>query len=159
MTVRPWYQETWPWVLIAIPFSAVAFGMVMIYTALQYPDDLVIDNYYKEGKGINRSLDSDRLAEERQIRAVWKSSRGNAFQLTNADDAAVVLNTYHVTDSNQDGQLILYPDDANVYSVDGDEISRLLSSKGVWYLEIKGAEVKWRLRKRVVTPVTELVLE
>ncbi len=158
MTTRAWYQETWPWVLIAIPFSAVLFGIVMVTTALNHPDDLVVDDYYKEGKGINRSLERDRLARELGINASWE--RGQmGFQVSGATDAAVYLNIYHVTDQQLDRQIILTPDDSNFYGVEGEELAGFLSAPGVWYLELQGAEQNWRLRKRVVAPASQVVME
>ena len=49
-----WYANPWVWFVLCVPFSAVLFGAVMIISANYQPDDLVVDDYYKEGKGINR---------------------------------------------------------------------------------------------------------
>ena len=134
MTTRAWYQETWPWVLIAIPFSAVLFGIVMVTTALNHPDDLVVDDYYKEGKGINRSLERDRLARELGISASWETGQ-MGFKVSGAMDAAVYLHIYHVTDQQLDRQVILTPDDNNFYGAEGEALAGFLSKPGVWYLE------------------------
>ena len=66
----PWYRYTWPWVLIAIPFAAVLFGILMIYMVTRYPDDLMVDNYYKEGMAINQSLAMDAAAQALNVEAV-----------------------------------------------------------------------------------------
>ena len=39
-TVKPNY---WPIALFSIPFAAVLFGIVMITTAVYFPDDVVVD--------------------------------------------------------------------------------------------------------------------
>lgn len=61
---RNWKQEPLVWLLIAIPFSAVVMGVVMITLALQSYSGLVVDDYYKKGKQINRVLARDQLAYE-----------------------------------------------------------------------------------------------
>ena len=57
MPTKPWYKEPWPWVLIAIPFSAVIMGVVLITLALESEDGLVVDDYYWKGKQINQVLE------------------------------------------------------------------------------------------------------
>jgi len=52
------------WMLIAIPLSAVIMGVVMITLAIQSYSGLVVDDYYKKGKQINRVLARDQLAYE-----------------------------------------------------------------------------------------------
>ena len=60
----------WPIILFSIPFAAVLFGIVMITTATMMPDDLVVDEYYKEGMAINRRLSAEQRAADMQISAV-----------------------------------------------------------------------------------------
>jgi len=40
---RPWYREPWPWVLIALPLTAVVGCMISLWLALSHPDLLVVD--------------------------------------------------------------------------------------------------------------------
>ena len=40
---RPWYREPWPWVLIALPLSAVIASLVTLWIALSNPDHLAVD--------------------------------------------------------------------------------------------------------------------
>jgi hypothetical protein len=61
---KNWKQEPLVWLLIAIPFSAVVMGVVMITLAIQSYSGLVVDDYYKKGKQINRVLARDRFAHE-----------------------------------------------------------------------------------------------
>lgn len=59
---KPWYRYGWPWFLISIPFVSVALGAMMLYLALSANNSLVVDDYYKEGKGINLRIERDRTA-------------------------------------------------------------------------------------------------
>jgi hypothetical protein len=178
----PWYQYRWPWVLLAIPMSAVAFGIVMISTALIYPDDLVVDNYYKEGMAINRTLLMDAKAVALGVTTVIEVRPGGmvTLALAGASDAVVTASLFHVTDRAKDQFVVLYPEiespeidspDVDSFGVDNPSASAnlsqqtrtytgqdtsmatSLSSPGIWYLELRGSEQPWRVRQRIQTPI------
>lgn len=65
----PWYRQFWPWFLIALPGAVVIAGFVTLYIANRHADDLVVDEYYKEGLAINRQLARQHAAEDLGIRA------------------------------------------------------------------------------------------
>ena len=178
----PWYQYRWPWVLLAIPMSAVAFGIVMISTALIYPDDLVVDNYYKEGMAINRTLLMDANAVALGVAAVIDVRPGGmvTLALVGASDAVVTASLFHVTDRAKDQFVVLYPEiespeidspyvdnpdvgnpsaSANLsqqtqrYTGQDTSMATSLSLPGIWYLELRGSEQPWRVRQRIQTPI------
>jgi hypothetical protein len=156
--IQPWYRQLWPWILISIPLTAVVLGFYMFYLADVHRDDLVTDSYYKEGMTINRKLMMDHQAENLKIKATLKSiGQGEiVFTIENATDSAIQLSLFHVSSSEQDKVVALVPEEGYDYSIVSSEIESLLSSQGVWYLELKGTDSHWRLRKRVVTPLSEL---
>ena len=55
-TVKRWYREPWPWILMAAPAAAVVGGAVMIALAVQSFDGLVAEDYYKQGLTVNQRL-------------------------------------------------------------------------------------------------------
>lgn len=59
---HPWYRQPLVWMLIAIPGSAVLFGIAMLVIAIASYDGLVVDDYYERGLEINRDLERDRAA-------------------------------------------------------------------------------------------------
>ena len=65
----PWYRQGWPWALMAGPAAVVVAGIYTAWLAVKAPDALVVDDYYKEGKAINLSLDRDRMASQFGLRA------------------------------------------------------------------------------------------
>ena len=67
-----WRHHPWVWFLIAIPLSAVIMGFLMLALAIQSDSGLVVDDYYKQGKQINRSLARDRAASELGLAAVLR---------------------------------------------------------------------------------------
>lgn len=160
MTINlPWYKQGWPWVIISIPLSAVLFGVVMITVASQNPDDLVADDYYKEGMAINERLARDHKATELGIEGelVHREDDRVQFHFSGANDSAVVFNMYHVIDQDEDLQVVLYPDDEpGTYSTTDLAVTRSFGTEGTWYLEFEGVDDNWRLRSRVRLPVDNL---
>lgn len=62
--VKPWYRQFWFWFV----FSPLIYIMIMcsvtVTIALKGADDVIIDNYYKEGRMINQTLEQDKRASE-----------------------------------------------------------------------------------------------
>lgn len=159
----PWYRQVWPWVLILIPFTAVLFGIFIITMATSYPDDLVVDNYYKDGMAINRSLEMDHRARDLAVvaRLSFFDAERIGFNIEGASDSAVVLNLRHVTDRGQDRKVLLLPDEEGLYISGTEQLvpyQEVLGQKGVWYLELEGIDGHWRLKARIETPVTTLTM-
>lgn len=69
-TQKPWYRHFWPWFIIAVPFTSMVLGVTMIYLALHSSNDLVKEDYYKEGLAINVELGKRRIAKEMNVQAV-----------------------------------------------------------------------------------------
>ena len=66
---KPWYRQFWPWFLIALPGAIVVAGINMVFIAHDGADDLVVDEYYKDGLAINRKLEKLERAEQLGISA------------------------------------------------------------------------------------------
>lgn len=58
-----WYRQFWPWFLIVLPACTVIAGITTVTIAFKHADDVVVDDWYKEGRGINRSMAEEQLAE------------------------------------------------------------------------------------------------
>lgn len=153
-TVLPWYHYRWPWVLMLVPFAAVLFGIFMFMTALYYPDDVVADTYYRDGQAINQLRALDDTAHALGIQATLSlDSARTTVQFSGTEEHELTLFVYHVTDSNADRSFLFLPTSAGVFAVDDDALAILLAERGVWYLELRGADNDWRLRQRIETPV------
>jgi hypothetical protein len=61
---EPWYRQFWPWFLIALPGSVVIAGFTTLYIANRYSDDLVVQDYYKDGLAINQQLEKQARAQD-----------------------------------------------------------------------------------------------
>ena len=65
----PWFRQFWPWFLMALPASVVVAGLSTWYIASRYADDLVVEDYYKDGLAINRQLEKKQRATDQSISA------------------------------------------------------------------------------------------
>jgi hypothetical protein len=59
---EPWYRQFWPWFLIALPGTVVIAGFTTLYIANRHADDLVVQDYYKNGLAINTQLEKQARA-------------------------------------------------------------------------------------------------
>ena len=64
-----WYQEPFVWLLIFFPGAAVIGGIITIFIAIHSNDGLVVDDYYKQGLEINRTLARDKAAASHALQA------------------------------------------------------------------------------------------
>lgn len=153
-TAQPWYRHRWPWVLMLVPFAAVLFGVFMFVTALYYPDDVVVDTYYRDGQAINQLRALDDAAHALGITAsLTLDEQGARLTLTGTQEPVLQLFLFHVTDSQADQAFLFQPQGGNLFQNPDPVLVQRLGSEGVWYLELRGADNDWRLRQRVVTPV------
>ncbi len=116
---QPWHRHPWVWFLIAIPLSAVIVGAVMLWLAISSEDGLVVDDYDKHGKEINRVLARDDAARTRGIASQLEfdyARRAVALRLMSETDYQlpdrVQLRLLHPTRSGMDHviQLTRAPD-------------------------------------------------
>jgi hypothetical protein len=147
----PWYREPWVWLMIAFPLSAVIGGVITIYLAVVTSDGLVVDDYYKRGKTINRDLARDDAAARYQLKAsIDIDLRDNRVQLLLESAIAALPETLtfsllHSTRPGHDQIIILQHAGEGVYHGSIDELAR---SK--WYLQLEADD--WRLSGSVQIP-------
>jgi len=86
---KPWYRHFWPWFLMALPASVVVAALWTAFIAHEHADDLVVDEYYKDGLAINAQL-------AKKMRA---ANLGLSAQLHFDGDAVTVTLTGSPSDS------------------------------------------------------------
>lgn len=107
---------------------------------------MVVDNYYKEGLGINTVLDKRNLATELNISAsiVVDNTTGEVILTTkNAQEPALSLNFYNSAISNKDFTLELSRIADNQYRGNLDK-----SISGIWNLYLESA-IGWQIGARL----------
>jgi hypothetical protein len=55
----PWYQQFWPWFIIALPAAAVIGSFFTLWLAVSNPDHLVVDKdeYQRLNSGLKAQVD------------------------------------------------------------------------------------------------------
>ena len=73
---QPWYRVRMVWLIIVFPVASVVMGMTILYFAITTYDGLVVDDYYKQGKNINRTLARDHAAQSYGLQGVLDIKTG-----------------------------------------------------------------------------------
>lgn len=145
---RPWYTHLWPWIIIGLLACSVTLSLAMVTIAVKNPDPLVTDNYYEAGKGINRSLDRELLAQGLKLQA-----RVHLDELTGEVDlrlagestpATLELNLISPTQPRKDRHVLLKRSDSEAGRYVG-QLGDVI--QGRRFVEVLGQEASktWRL--------------
>jgi len=151
---KPWHSYPLVWMMIAIPFSAIIMGVVMIWLAVDTDDGLVADDYYKQGLEINRVLSRDTKATELGLEATIEFDNTARIIRLQFDKGALemfpkslLLQLQHATRENSDITVLLDHGIANQYI---GHVKQSIS-EGIWYFEIADADWKLNARSHVRT--------
>jgi uncharacterized protein len=68
----PWYRQFWFWFVFGPLIFIIVLCVFTVSTAFHYADDVVTDNYYKDGVMINKVLQQDQRAAVLGLKAVVK---------------------------------------------------------------------------------------
>ena len=148
---RNWKQEPLVWMLIAIPLSAVIMGVCMIILAIQSDSGMVVDDYYRHGKEINRVLARDQAAYALGLRADLSIDDTSRIRIRLETDSPynslekIQLQMVHATRPGLDRDLIMK-------IVDGILLAETkpISGSGRWNLYLQTAS--WRLTGSIQLP-------
>lgn len=149
---RPWYRQFWPWFVIALPASAVIAGITTLVIAINNADDLVAENWYRDGRAINRNLEAERLAAQLGLRATLSQSEG-VIQVALAADSALpwpaqlALALRHPTLANEDIRLDLQHQGNGVYQAPLPAVS------GERYISLSSEHWRLATKARMDTPI------
>ena len=141
---RNWKQEPMVWLLIAIPLSAVIMGVVIITLAINSYSGLVVDDYYKKGKQINRVIARDKFAYELGLAAGIRFANDGTVEVRFNPEVQFVpgdrieLSLIHATKPGLDQTLLL--DKIDNYLLTG---KLDLQGEGRWNLYLQSPD--WRL--------------
>lgn len=143
---KPWYKETWPWILISGPAVVIVAGFVTLWLAIVSNDGLVSDDYYKQGLAINQRLQRDHYASDLGLRADFmRSGRQVRLLLAAERDAALpevlTLKLSHPTRAGQDQIIKMVSEGQGFY---GGELTADVSGRR--YVSIEDPSGKWRLQ-------------
>lgn len=142
--VIPWYRQFWPWFLIALPGSIVIASFYMLYLATSHADDLVVDDYYKEGLAINRQLEMQQQASALSLRASLTIGSGQVTLHLQGQPAGDTLDLLlsHPMEADRDQPLQLNRVAPGIYV---GSLSRPAAERWHWRLSGESAGRAWRL--------------
>ncbi|MCP4429838.1 MAG: FixH family protein [Gammaproteobacteria bacterium] len=140
-----WKNQPYVWMLILIPMSAVIMGVVMITLAINSDSGLVVDDYYKKGKQINKVIARDRMAASMSLSANIEfnmdSKNIDVIFLTynwQSNNEVITLGLYHATRPGMDQFLTLQKVDDYLFSARYTPLD-----PGRWKIQL--ATESWRL--------------
>jgi hypothetical protein len=147
---KPWYKQLWPWLLIAFPIVSFIKGGHTIYIMQQNNPDLVVDDYYKEGRAINMNLAKYREAELRNLHASTLIAANQVvvrFEQNKTLGANLTLEFFHNTLASGDFSIQAERSGENLYVA---TLPKTLQGK--WNLVVSDEHKDWKLRATVMLP-------
>jgi len=143
-STKPWYREPWPWILMSGPAAAVVASFLSLYLAVTHADPVVVDNYYKEGLAINRTLARDQVALQRGYRAtVMMNGERSRVRIQMAGEglpAELRVRFVHPTKGGLDRTVTARAMQPGLY-----EAAVELASAARWDVELGDVDQRWRL--------------
>lgn len=141
--MEPWYRQFWPWFLIVLPGVAVVATLYTVLLANRHADDLVIDDYYREGLAINRELARREAAKSLGLSATLEvKNRQLDIALRGSITAAQLrLSLSHAMESDRDFVLPVRQVGSGRYRV---TLPQPISGRWHWMLD-EGITSTWRL--------------
>lgn len=144
----PWHRHRWPWIIIAVLGGSVCLTLAMVVIAVRHPDNLVVDNYYEAGKGINRALERELLARRLNLRASLQFDELTGEVEVRLEGASqppsLALQLISPTQADQDRLLTLHPSAGQPGRYVGALVERV---EGRRFVELQGLQdgQPWRL--------------
>lgn len=140
---RPWYREPMVWLIIAIPLSSVIYGTFFFIVSITSFDGMVVDDYYKVGKQINRELKRDKaaLAHGLTAQVMVENKTVTVFILANPDytaPPALEIGFFYSTRADIDKETFVELISPGIYKGSIPELET-----GRWNVQI--ASDDWRL--------------
>ncbi len=145
--ITPWYRQFWPWFIFGLPGIVVIAGLSTWWIAHNNADQLVNDDYYKEGLAINREMAKQELASELGISASLSASSLHLrlqLESTQALPAALQLTLSHPVNARLDTTLPLAQTEPGIYEARWNAADQ---PRWLWQLEPLGVaeQQRWRV--------------
>lgn len=147
---QPWYKQLWPWILILLPLIAFARGGWAFYIMMQNQPEMVVDDYYREGRTINNRLEKYREAALRNMNAHVLIAGNRAivrFDENTVLGESIHLDFYHPTLGAHDFDVNAYRSGELLY------VATLPHTPtGRFRLVVSDNSEEWRLRANIELP-------
>lgn len=152
---KAWYKQVWPWFLISVPLFSVLKAVHTVYIMNQHSPDLIVDDYYAEGRAINQNLSRYREAAARNLHAQILLAGNKAIVTFDANvllDKDITLDFVHNTLAVKDFKVVAERSGESMY------VAELpLLPTGKWNLVVHDQDSQWKLRATLSLPATEAI--
>lgn len=158
---RPWFKQPWLWFVLSVPIASVILSSIMVTVAVVGKDSLVSDNYYKDGMGINQTIEQDKLADALSLQPTLTLEENAIVLKLVANEAHpqfkaqpfLTLKVLHPTVGDKDLVLKLLPSGDNVFVA---ELPQTI--EGRRYLDLYAYDESWRIREELSFPFSDITL-
>ena len=148
----PWYKHPAPWLLMLGPFIVVVAALYSAWLAITSADGLGVEDYYKQGLNVDRTIALSERARALGLRAgVAFSPQGIAVRLSSGTaefsfPKALTVTLSHPTRAGLDQAGTIFRA-GDVYRGEFR-----LPRSGHWLVQIEDDGKTWRLMGNVVLP-------
>ena len=149
---EPWYRQFWPWFLFGLPAIAVVASLATVVIAFKHSPALVVDDYYRVGKAMNRDLAQDQLATALGVSARLDFESGLVVTVSGLEGAPMErleLSFRHNLVASLDQVIWLEPEADGRYR----SLPSIGLTSGEWLVQLRPEAQGWRLRGQLIWPV------
>ena len=154
---KKWYKQFWPWFLITIPVCSMILSFNMLRFAFDGQDAMVVDDYYKQGKAINISLEKIQAARARNIETQLIVNEQDIslrfIKGTPETGAALRLAFYHVTQAPKDQTVDLFQDAQGIYRGSTEH-----DLTGKWQVALTPHDNEWKVQQTLSFPNADPII-
>lgn len=148
---KAWYKQFWPWFLITIPLCSMLLSFNMLRFAFNSEDSMVVDDYYKQGKAINLSLEKLEKARALNIQTeLTIAGEQLTLRFTQGQPpvgTALRLAFYHVTQQYKDQAYDLFKDASGIYRATAEH-----DLTGKWRVTLQPHDAQWKIQQTLSLP-------
>ncbi|MAD18329.1 MAG: nitrogen fixation protein FixH [Alteromonadaceae bacterium] len=153
---KKWYNQFWPWFLITIPVCSMILSFNMLRFAFDGQDAMVVDDYYKQGKAINISLEKIQAARalniQTELNVTEKDVSLRFISGAPQTGAALRLAFYHVTQAPKDQTIDLFRDAQGIYRGSAEN-----DLTGKWQVALLPHDQVWKVQQTLSFPSNDSI--
>lgn len=143
---KAWYAHRWPWLIISGPAIVVVASSISAWLAFSRQDQMVVDDYYNVGLGINQDLRRDAVASTLELmfnahyNAISEQFQGALTSHGRPFASIVEVRFVHATDPKKDRILR-----AQLDRQGGFTLRLPLLERSRWSIVVEDQQHTWRL--------------
>lgn len=153
----PWYKQFWLWFILVPLFVVMILGFTLLYVSIVTSDGVVVDNYYRDGKGYAVRYEEDAFARAANLAAdvAWS---GSDIKLQLSGDLSPLPDTLELivifpTAQKYDEYVVLKHRGLGQYTA--QSVPTDLSGRRFLQLHPMEGDVDWRLHAEVMFPIEQ----